>query len=69
VVIQRTHAWGNQDRRLRWCTERRRLVVEFWLGLANAVIAGGRLIRHAWTHIPLAGSPSPPPMTTHWRRP
>jgi hypothetical protein len=29
--VQRTHAWGNQYGKLRWCTERRRLVVEFWL--------------------------------------
>src|SRR6266508_1898609 len=35
-VVERTHAWGNQYGKLRWCTERRRLVVEFWLALANA---------------------------------
>jgi hypothetical protein len=29
--VERTHAWGNQYGKLRWCTERRRLVVEFWL--------------------------------------
>ena len=29
--VQRTHAWGNQYGKLRWCTERRRLVVESWL--------------------------------------
>jgi hypothetical protein len=49
-VIERTHAWGNQYGRLRWCTERRRLVVEFWLALVSAVVVGGRLIRRAWTH-------------------
>jgi hypothetical protein len=49
-VIERTHAWGNQYGKLRWCTDRRRLVVEFWLTLASAVIVGGRLIRRAWTH-------------------
>jgi transposase len=48
-VIERTHAWGNQYGKLRWCTERRRLVVEFWLGLANAAIVCGRLVRRAWT--------------------
>jgi hypothetical protein len=37
-VIERTHAWANQYGKLRWCTERRRLVVEFWLALALAVI-------------------------------
>jgi transposase len=49
-VIERTHAWGNQYGKLRWCTERRRLVVQFWLALANAVIVCGRLVRRAWTH-------------------
>jgi transposase len=49
-VIERTHAWGNQYGKLRWCTERRRLVVEFWLALANAAIVCGRLVRRAWTH-------------------
>jgi transposase len=49
-VIERTHAWGNQYGKLRWCTERRRLVVEFWLALASAAIVCGRLVRRAWTH-------------------
>jgi transposase len=49
-VIERTHAWGNQYGKLRWCTERRRLVVAFWLALANAAIVCGRLVRRAWTH-------------------
>jgi transposase len=49
-VIERTHAWGNQYGKLRWCTERRRLVVEFWLALASAAIICGRLVRRAWTH-------------------
>ncbi len=40
---------GNQDGKLRWCTERRRLVVEFWLALASAVLVCGRLLRRAWT--------------------
>jgi transposase len=48
-VIERTHAWGNQYGKLRWCTERRRLVVAFWLALASAAIVCGRLIRRAWT--------------------
>jgi transposase len=49
-VIERTHAWGTQYGKLRWCTERRRLVVAFWLALASAVIVCGRLVRRAWTH-------------------
>jgi hypothetical protein len=34
--VERTHAWGNQYGKLRWCTERRRVVVEFWPALAGA---------------------------------
>jgi hypothetical protein len=29
--VERTHAWGNQYGKLRWGTERRRIVVQFWL--------------------------------------
>ena len=46
--VERTHAWANQYGKLRWCTERRRVVVEFWLALANVVIVCGRLVRRAW---------------------
>jgi hypothetical protein len=56
-VIERTHAWGNQYGRLRWCTERRRLVVEFWLALASAVIVCGRLLRRAWIWYRWPGRP------------
>jgi transposase len=49
-VIERTHAWANQYGKLRWCTERRRTVVEFWLALASAAVVCGRLVRRAWTH-------------------
>ena len=56
-VIERTHAWGNQYGKLRWCTERRRLVVEFWLALASAAIICGRLIRRAWIHYRWQGRP------------
>jgi transposase len=49
-VIERTHAWGNQYGKLRWCTERRRPVVAFWLALASAVLVCGRLVRRAWNH-------------------
>ena len=56
-VIQRTHAWGNQHGKLRWWTERRRLVVAFWLALASAVIVCGRLVRRTWTHDRWQGRP------------
>jgi transposase len=56
-VIERTHAWGNQYGKLRWCTERRRIVVEFWLALAAAAIVCGRLVRRAWTSYRWVGRP------------
>jgi transposase len=60
-VIERTHAWGNQYGKLRWCTERRRVVVEFWLALASAVIVCGRLVRRAWTCYRWDSRPHRPP--------
>jgi hypothetical protein len=62
-VVERTHAWGNQYGKLRWCTERGRLVVEFWLALANAAIVCGRLVRRAWTPLPLEESTRPTTVT------
>jgi transposase len=56
-VIERTHAWGNQYGKLRWCTERRQVVVQFWLALANAAIVCGRLVRRAWTCYRWEGRP------------
>jgi hypothetical protein len=56
-VIERTHAWGNQYGKLRWCTERRRLVVAFWLALANAAIVCGRLVRRVWACYRWEGRP------------
>jgi hypothetical protein len=48
-VIERTHAGANQDGKLRWRPERRRVVVGFWLLLALAPIVVGRRTRRAWT--------------------
>ena len=55
--VERTHAWGNQYGKLRWCTERRRIVVQFWLTLAAAAIVCGRLVRRAWTSYRWDGRP------------
>jgi transposase len=55
--VERTHAWGNQYGKLRRCTERRRLVVAFWLALALAAIVCGRLDRRAWTCYRWEGRP------------
>jgi Transposase DDE domain len=48
-VIERTYAWGNQYGKLRWCTERRTMVVAFWLLVALALIVVAQLLRRAWT--------------------
>jgi hypothetical protein len=56
-VIERTHAWANQYGKLRRCTERRHVVVEFWLLLALTLIVVGRLIRRAWTDYRWEGRP------------
>jgi len=55
--VERTHAWGNQYGKLRWCTERRRVVVEFWLALAAAApgpaTAGTTALAAGRDHLPL----------------
>jgi hypothetical protein len=56
-VVERTHAWGNQDGKLPWCTQRRRVVVEFWLRPALALVVVGRRIRRVWTHYRWDGRP------------
>ena len=48
-MIERIHAWGNQYGELRWYTERRTMVVAYWLLLALALIVVGRLLRRVWT--------------------
>jgi hypothetical protein len=40
---------GNAFGKLRWCTKRRRRVVEFHLAPAHAIIIVRRLVRRAWT--------------------
>jgi len=56
-VIERTHAWTNNYGKLRWCTQRRQRVVDFWLALTLAIITLGRLIGRAWTHYRWDGRP------------
>jgi hypothetical protein len=66
--VERTHAWTNQYGKLRWCTERRRIVVEFWLLPALALIVVGRLVRRAWAHYRWEGRPAAAPDASR-RRP
>jgi hypothetical protein len=67
-VIEPTHAWTNQDGRLRRCAEQRQTVVECRLAVANAAIVGGRRLHRPWTQDRWDGPPSPPPTTADWRR-
>ena len=47
--VERTHAWGNQFKKLVWNTERRDQVIDAFLALAHAIITLRGLIRCAWT--------------------
>lgn len=49
-VVERTHAWTNAHKKLVWCTERRAVVVAFWIAFSATIIIVGRLVRQAWTH-------------------
>ncbi len=48
-VIERTHAWTNAHKKLVWCTERRAVVIRFWLAFSALLITVGRLVREGWT--------------------
>ena len=48
-VVERTNSWNNAHKKLVWCTERRDLVIDFWIAFSEVVIIVGRLIRQAWT--------------------
>jgi len=47
--VERTHAWGNQFKKLLWNTERCDPVIDAFLALAHAIITLRRLIRQAWS--------------------
>jgi transposase len=47
--VERTHAWHNTFNKLARCTERRQIVADFYIALANTVILVRRLLRRAWT--------------------
>jgi len=47
-VVERTNSWQNAFKKLVWCTERRTVVIQFYLAFANAVIILRRLIREGW---------------------
>jgi transposase len=47
--VERTHAWTNALKKLVWCTERRAVVIAFWLAFAAVIIIVRRLVREGWT--------------------
>ena len=47
-VVERTNACHNAFRKLAWCTERRGVVIRFYLALATTIIIVRRLVREAW---------------------
>jgi transposase len=56
-VVERTNSWHNAHKKLVWCTERRGVVIDFWIAFSNVVIVVGRLIREAWIHCRWQGRP------------
>ena len=48
-VVERTTAWTNAHKKLVWCSERRAVVIAFWMALSAVIIIVGRLVREAWT--------------------
>jgi len=59
--VERTNAWTNAHKKLVWCTERRAVVVAFWLAFSAVVIIVRRLIREAWTRYRWDGRPARKP--------
>ena len=48
-VVERTNSWHNRGfKKLANCTERRTIVIEAFIALANAVIVLRRLLARAW---------------------
>lgn len=60
-VVERTNAWTNAHKKLVWCTERRAVVIAFWIAFSAVIIIVGRLVREAWTRYRWATRPSRKP--------
>ena len=56
-VVERTTAWTNAHKKLVWCTERRAVVVDFWITFSAALTIVGGLVREAWTRYRRDGRP------------
>jgi IS5 family transposase len=46
--VERTHAWHNNFYKPARCTERRQIVADFYIALANTIVLVRRLLRRAW---------------------
>ena len=58
-VVERTNSWHNRGfKKLAICTEKRTRVIEAFIGLANAIITTGRLLRQGWTRYRWQGRPT-----------
>jgi hypothetical protein len=47
-VVERTAAWTDAHKKLVWCTERRAVVVVFWIAFSAVLIIVGCLVREGW---------------------
>lgn len=56
--VERTNAWTNAHKKLVWCTERRAVVINFWLAFSTVVIIVRRLVREGWRRYRWDGRPT-----------
>jgi transposase len=59
--VERTNAWTNAHKKLVWCTERRAVVVSFWLAFSAVIIIVRRLVREGWRRYRWDGRPARQP--------
>ena len=59
--VERTHAWTNASKKLVWCTERRAIVIDFWLAFSAVIVIVRRLVRAGWTRYRWDGRPARKP--------
>jgi transposase len=57
-VVERTNSWHNAHKKLVWCTERRGVVIDFWVAFSDVIVIVRRLIREAWTRYRWEGRPA-----------
>lgn len=59
--VERTNAWTNAHKKLVWCSERRAVVIAFWLAFSAVIIIVRRLVREGWTRYRWVGRPARKP--------